>query len=313
MKNLLRFFIILYLILPVVIFGQQLENPGFEDWENVGTVRDEPVDWSTIQTCDNPSIALLAPLTYDRSTDAHTGNYSLKLFNYAVYNIVATGAITNGRFHAEFDLAASFSYTVQNDPQWNTPFTARPDSLVGWFKFYPQGDDDAQFKVILHVDSCKLPAHGTMPDWVGMAVNVTERSVTYDTWTRFAVPFIYFDNRTPQYELTVINSGDSTSSINGSYLLVDDLKLVYGPSGISNPGVPESFLIYNDGRLDINLEPAEEYLNRRFYLIDMTGQTVLSKQLESNQVMIPAGLPQGVYVAVLNGKVRQSVQKIMIR
>ena len=152
-----------------------------------------------------------------------------------------------------------------------------------------------------------------MPNWVVMALHVTERGVTYDTWTRFSVPFVYYNDSTPEYVLTVVNSGDSTSAIDSSYLLADDLQLIYGPSGISNPGIPESFLINSNGRLEIKLEPAEEYLHRWLYLYDMTGQTVLSKQLENDQVILPAGLPQGVYVAVLNGRNRQFVQKIMIR
>jgi hypothetical protein len=314
MKIPLRVFLLLSLMLPAAFYGQQLENPGFENWEDIGTGLIEPVDWSTIKTSDDPGISSLAPLTYDRSEDAHTGYYALKLYNVQVFaNLVATGAITNGRFHAEYDLAASYSYTQQDDPKWNTPFTARPDSLVGWFKFFPNEDDAAQFKVILHVDSCTLPENGTLPNWVGMAVNITERGVTYDTWTRFSVPFEYFNDSTPEFVLTVINSGDSTSAIDGSYLLVDDLQLVYGPAGISNPGIPESFLINGNDKLVIKLEPAEEYLHRWLYLYDVTGQTILSKKLENNQVILPAGLPPGVYVAVLDGSNRRFVQKIMIR
>lgn len=313
MKSPLRFFILLSLMLPAFFYGQQLENPGFENWENAGTVKDEPVDWSTIKTCDDPWIASNAPVTFDTCSDAHTGNYSLKLYNVKAFGIVATGAICNGRFHAEFDIDASYSYTDQSDPQWNTPFTSRPDSLTGWFKFFPKEDDAAQFKVILHVDECKLPENGTLPNWVGMAVHVTERGITYADWTRFSVPFTYFDDRTPEYVLTVINSGDSTSAIDSSYMFVDDLQLIYPESGISNPGIPESFLIVAPDRLVVNFESEEKYLHQWFYLINVTGQTVLSRQLENNQVMLPVNLPQGVYVAVLKSKTQQYVQKVMIR
>jgi hypothetical protein len=313
MKRPLRFFLLLLLTLPVSFFGQQLENPGFENWENAGTVKDEPVDWSTIKTSDDPGISSVAPVTFDRSEDAHSGNYSLKLYNVKVFGFIATGAITNGRFHAEFNLDSSYSFTQQDDPRWNTAFTSRPDSLVGWFKYFPKEDDAAQFKVILHVDECKLPEFGTKPNWVGMAVKVTEHGVTYDTWTRFSVPFTYFDDRTPEYVLNVVNSGDSTSAIDSSYLLVDDLQLVYGPAGISNPGHPESFIAIGDDRLILQLEPAEEYLHRWLYLYDITGQTVFSKKLENNEVILPASILQGVYVAVLEGRNRQFVQKIMIR
>ena len=313
MKNHLRISIFSLLILPVIIYGQQLENPGFENWEDAGTVKDEPVDWSTIKTCDEPGTGAVAPVTFERSEDAHSGNYSLKLYNVYVPPIVATGAITNGRFHAEFDLDLSYSYTDATDPQWYTPFTAHPDSLVGWFKFFPQGNDAAQFKVIPHIDECKLPENGTMPNWVGMAVFVTEHGVTYDTWTRFSVPFHYFNGTTPEYVLAVFNSGDSTTAVTGSYLLADDLQLVYSSSGISDHELAESFLFVARDRLTLDLEPAREYLDQWFYLIDVKGQTVFSEQMEGNQVMLPSGLTPGIYVALLNGRTKQHVQKVMIQ
>jgi len=300
-------------MLPVVFYGQQLENPGFEYWEDEGTVRDEPVDWSSIKTSDDPGISAVAPLSYDRSEDAHSGNYSLKLFNVNAFDLIATGAITNGRFHAEFDFDSSYSFTQADNPKWHTVFTARPDSLTGWFKFFPSENDAAQFKVVLHVDECKLPANGTMPNWVGMAVYVTDNGVTYENWTRFSVPFTYFNETTPEYELTVINSGDSTIAADGSYLFVDDLQLIYHPSGVSDPEPAGSFLFVAHDRLFINFESEEEYLHQWFYLINVTGQTVLTKQLDNSQVILPVTLPQGVYVAVLKGKTRQYVQKITIR
>jgi hypothetical protein len=312
MNNPLRIFFLAITLLPLVLFGQQLENPGFENWENAGTVKDEPVDWSTIKTSDDPGISAVAPVTFARCDTAHSGNYSLRLYNVKVFGLIATGAITNGRFHAEFNLDSSYSFTKPDDPRWNTAFIWRPDSLVGWFKFYPKEDDRAQFKVILHVDECKLPANGTTPNWVGMAVYVTEPGITYDNWTRFSVPFDYYKDDIPQYELTVLNSGDSTIASDSSLLLADDLQLIYPASGISEHRIAEPFLSQTSNSLVIDLKNDPEYLNQWFYIIDINGQTVLTKQLESSEVDLPVGLRPGVYVAVLKGKSRQFSQKIII-
>jgi hypothetical protein len=312
MKNFILIIVASVFSLPLLFYGQQLENPGFENWENAGTVKDEPVDWSTIKTSDDPGISAVAPVTFDRSDDSHSGLYSLKLYNLAVFGIVATGAITNGRFHAEFNLDESYSFTQADDPKWHTPFTWRPDSLQGWFKFFPREDDRAQFKVILHVDECKLPENGTFPNWVGMAVYVTEPGVTYDTWTRFSVPFDYYQDIIPEYELTVLNSGDSTTAVDSSYLLVDDLALIYPASGISERRLAEPFLTVSAGKLILDLGDEGEYLDQWFYLVDITGQTVLSVRLAQNQVAIPEQLAKGVYVAVLKGKSRQYSQKVSI-
>jgi hypothetical protein len=184
---------------------------------------------------------------------------------------------------------------------------------VGWFKYFPKENDKAQFKVILHVDECKLPENGTMQNWVGMAVYVTDPGTTYENWTRFSVPFTYFNDSTPEHELTVINSGDSTTAADSSYMFVDDLELIYSSSGISDQKIHDAFLTVAPDRLIINLKSEQEYHNQWFYLIDMTGQTVMTTQLENDQVMLPDIIPQGVYVAVLKGETRQYVQKVMIR
>jgi len=313
MKRSIPFFFTLLLSIPVYLSGQQLENPGFENWENAGTVKDEPVDWSTIKTADDPGIAAVAPVTFDRSTDAHSGNYSLKLYNLSVFGLVATGAITNGRFHAEFDLSKSYSYTQHDDPKWHTVFTWRPDSLVGWFKFFPNDDDRCQVKVILHVDECKLPENGTLPNWVGMAVYVSEPGVTHDTWTRFSVPFDYYSDILPEYELTVLNSGDSTTAVDSSYMLIDDLQLIYPSSGISEHRVAEPFLTIMQNTIHIDLADQEEYLGQWFYIIDISGRTILQRKPESNRIDIPENIPAGTYVAVLKGKSQQYSQQIIIR
>jgi hypothetical protein len=145
-----------------------------------------------------------------------------------------------------------------------------------------------------------------------MAVYVTEPGVTYDAWTRFSVPFDYFNDSIPEYELTVINSGDSTTAADSSWLLVDDLEVIYGPAGIGEHRLAEPFLYESNDKLVISLKKEEDYLNHWFYLIDVTGQTVLSVRLESAEVSLPANLPPGAYVAMLKGKTRQYSQKIVI-
>lgn len=302
----------LILLIPMSFQGQQIENPGFENWEPITSQLSEPVDWNTIKTADNDTIVAVAPVTYEKSTDAHSGNFALKLYNVRVAGLVATGAICNGRFHAEFDLSKSYSYSDTTDARWHTPFTYRPDSLAGWFKYFPQEDDRAQFKVILHVGECKLPENGTMPNWVGMAVYNTTAGVTYDGWTRFAVPFDYYKDILPRYLLCVINSGDSTDAVENSFLLVDDLKLIYNPSGIPERKNDPGFLkVYKD-RLMVTIHE-NEFKGQLFYLTDITGKPVLTQRLDQQMIMLPTGIQPGVYVAVLNGKSSLYTQKIIIQ
>mgnify|MGYP001554473288 CR=1 FL=1 len=53
---------------------QQFDNPGFEEWDDAGTVIDEPVNWSSIKTGDGGTIINdAAPVVWEQSTDAHSG------------------------------------------------------------------------------------------------------------------------------------------------------------------------------------------------------------------------------------------------
>jgi hypothetical protein len=294
------------------ITAQQIENGGFENWENAGTVKDEPVDWSTIKTCDDPIIASVAPVTYDQTTDAHSGNYALKIYNVTAFGLVATGAICNGRFHAEFNLDSAYSFTDQANPLWNTPITTRPDSLVGWYKYFPKEDDKAQFKAVLHVDECTLPAFGTLDNWVGMAYHKTEAGVTYGEWTRFSVPFEYYSDDAPEYILCTMNSGDSTDAVDSSYLIIDDLELIYKSSGIDDPVARGGWINTYSTHAEIIIASEEEFQGMSFRLISLTGQSVYTTILNSRQITFPI-LPQGIYIATLQGKSGLYNQKIMIR
>ncbi|MFU8842964.1 MAG: hypothetical protein ACNA7V_04055 [Bacteroidales bacterium] len=204
-------------------FAQQPENPGFEFWENVGLNVPEPVDWSSIKTSDGGStINTFAPYVWDQSTDAHTGNYSVKLYNNSALGIVASGMVTNGRVHAEIS-GTGWAFTDPANSQWNTPLTLKPDSVAVWIKYTPAGSDVAQVKALLHTGSAKIP-DAAQTNWIAMAeIDIPE---TLTTWTRVSAPFNYFNSNTPQYILFVLSAA-GTSATMGSEAYFDDLELIY--------------------------------------------------------------------------------------
>lgn len=213
------------LIYNPVIPNFQAENPGFELWEDVGLNTDEPVDWSSIKTSDDSFINGLAPYVWDKSTDAHSGNYSVKLFSAPILSIVAAGAITNGRVHANINPDLGYMYTDINDSRWNTPFAGKPDSIAVWLKYLPQGADTAQVKVILHTGTAKIP-DPTMNNWVGSAfINVPE---TTNGWMRFSAPIDYLNNTEPEYVLFVVSTA-GTIATEGTIAYYDDFEFIYNP------------------------------------------------------------------------------------
>lgn len=214
------------------LYGQtQLDNSGFETWENVSAPEEEPTNWSSLKTAD--ALAWAAPVVCAQAGSAHSGSYCVHLTNVSSWGVVANGLLTNGRVHADFDPELGYVFTEPTDAQWYQTFSDRPDSLVGWFKYAPQGSDKGKVEILLHDNTAQgiLPETGSITHWVAKARY--DIATTTSTWTRFSVPFNYFNGNTPDYILAVCSSGDSTVAVDGSELWLDDLELIYNPNVVS--------------------------------------------------------------------------------
>ncbi|MCF6170659.1 MAG: T9SS type A sorting domain-containing protein [Bacteroidales bacterium] len=290
---------------------QQFQNPGFEDWEEVGLGPNlmEPVNWSSIKTSDRPDLNDLAPVVWGKSEDAHSGNYSLYLHNFAVFGIVATGTITNGRVHASMTPDSGFVFTDLDDDQWNTPFTGRPDSVVGWYKANPMTDDHPAVRVVLHTGYQQLP--GDESNIVAEAMlNLPGETVT--EWTRFSVPFVYEKDVQPEYLLAILYSGNGTEAIGGSEAWFDDVEMIY-PTGIDDFTADNFQVFYTYGALNVNLSGAHRQ-TAQLRLTDLVGRVVYEKQIEtqvSNRFLI--NLPDGIYIASISAAGSTFAKKVLVQ
>ncbi|MBE9480120.1 MAG: hypothetical protein IMY69_00325 [Bacteroidetes bacterium] len=225
-KSLLLFMIILGFI--YCSFGQNIiENPGFELWEDAGASVDEPVDWNSIQTSDADfMIRNFAPVVLNRSTDAYRGKYSLQLINKSAAGTVDPGLTTNGRIHAVMDREKGYIYTDTADSRWNTPFTARPDSIVGWYKCFPKEGDNGKVQVVIHTGMASISENNSKKNWIGTAQFLLPSSEV-SSWTRFSTPFTYFNSNTPEYILIILTSGNGLKAVDGSEAYFDALELKF--------------------------------------------------------------------------------------
>lgn len=229
------------LFLTTLLFAQpQLENAGYETWVDVSSATAEPVEWSSVKSSDGGSlINAFAPQLCWRSPDAHTGEYSVNLRTVTSAVGAATGLLTNGRVHAEFTVANSYVFSDLANAEWNTVCGSRPDSLIGWYKATPAPGDHAKITALMHVAQGKMPMFDTYPNWVGSAA-WTANGDTVSTWTRFAVPFNYLDERAPEHVLLAMACGDSTLSTIGTQAWFDDMGLIYNV--YATPDEPIAFV-----------------------------------------------------------------------
>lgn len=313
MKKLLLSVIILTLSIAGLYAQQQAQNGGYEDWEDIGSGLEEPVDWSSIKTSDNETLNPIAPVVWEKSSDAHTGSFSLKLFNVSPFpGIVASGTITNGRVHSDMNPDLGYVFTDPDDEQWHTVFTERPDSIAFWIKFFPQDGDSAQIQALLHVGEGTLPATETnQENWVGYArMNIAG---TYDTWTRFSVPFTYYNEDDPEYVLIILTSGNGTTPVTDSYALYDDIEFIYNPNGINN--IPTSrFNIYGFDNI-IYLGDLYNNFNKNssIEIFSLNGNKIWSAAINSDRVRINNIVSKGIYIVRITSKDESFSQKLFIR
>jgi type IX secretion system substrate protein len=310
----MRKIILSILILLIAGYGycQQLENPGFEEWESIGADEDEPVNWSSIKTSDTPSLNTLAPVVWGKSTDAHSGNYSLLLFNFyiSLINNVAAGTITNGQVHSDFNPDNGYVFTNQDDEKWHTQFTKRPDSVVGWFKCNPVEGDFGTVKFLLHTGYSALPGIDNNNIAIAYYELPTEEATE---WTRFSAPFIYTSDNNPEYVLSVITSGNGTDALAGSTALFDDFEFIYNPSSIDEI-TDDHFVVYQkNNKLVVNLKNNNSN-SYTFTLFDILGKPISSSSIideESNHIDISDVVP-GIYIAVATESNTKYAKKILI-
>jgi hypothetical protein len=313
MKQTILLALVFLFILPPVVYAQtQFENAGFEEWEDIplGNIP-EPVDWSSIRTCLPVELQEVTPDVWNISDDAHTGNHSVYLTNVFIFGFVATGTLTNGRILADLDPTAGNSHTDAEDPRWNTPFTARPDSLVGWYKSIPTEGDFPTVHVVLHTDYASIPQDDSST-WVGEAfIELSTSEVS--TWTRFSTPFHYYSDGNPEYLLTILTAGNATDALDGSEVWFDDLEMIYNSSSVTEYNAERLSVFAAGGRLNILLEDGKMG-QADMRISDITGRTVYKQKITTGlQNSLQPGLTEGIYIVSVSYEDRLYTQKVFLR
>jgi hypothetical protein len=214
-----------------VMFGQTtIPNGDFEAWQSVGNSDEEPTNWNGNKT--GGGLANLGPQTcFRESTNPHSGTYCLKLDNASFFGTPINATATTGRIEApNSNPVNGYINTLTTNSDHSAPFTGRPDSLVGWFRFDQGGTDIGRIQAVLH-DSFDYATPDQVPTSTPYKISEAIFDLPNGTttgWTRFAVPFNYINGNTPAYILLIATASGVPGSANSSTVLwVDDLSLVY--------------------------------------------------------------------------------------
>lgn len=217
-----------------------------ENWDNPTSANAEPIGWNSTKTSNGPFTAFTPQTCWRDTSTLNGGSYCAKVVSGNALGVVVNGALTTGRVEApSTNKSEGYIQSLVSNSNFRMPFTGRPDSLVFWYRFTKQGSDYPRVEARLHVGYAyapEAPVNGNHPDstqniiaraqWTGPAASQA-------TWVRISVPFVYVDNRTPQYILvTSTSSGDQLNGSQNTTLWLDEFQTIYNPTiatGTINP------------------------------------------------------------------------------
>lgn len=216
----------------------QIGNPGFENWESVSG-GSEPVNWNSFLTASG-SLTSFSANQIDESSDARpgsSGSKSVRVWSrhISLVNVVANGNITLGRINMGSSTASSssnYNKSIISDANFSEVMTERPDSIVFWVKFTPNGHNgNARMKATIHDNyEYRDPEDAAaMPHVLGIAeLNYPS---TGGQWVRKSVPFNYTGPATSAnfILLTFTTNENPGGGAGNDQVWIDDVELVYVP------------------------------------------------------------------------------------
>ena len=259
----------LILIFSVYVSGlwaQATPNSGFESWTHVTglSTYDTPDNWD----CANGATAITGTLTCYKATaaaDIHSGTAAMRLITKQIgapFNQLAPGAATTGKIN-----------TTTQVIDGGIPYTLRPDSIVGWYKYTSVQSQNGMVQFHL------FGARGNS-DTIATAVFKTP-AATVGIYTRFTTPLVYRSTNavTNSMWILVSSNNDGATGV-GSTLYVDDIDLIFNTVGISEQNKPE-FTISPNPAVDQLIVKNESNLKAQFVLYDVTGHKIAEEKLTS--------------------------------
>ena len=216
-------------IFSIQLSAQQIPNSGFENWTN-----SKPDKWAT----SNQSIPLLGTFNAvtKETADPQQGTASVKLSVLSIYipfngTYRLPGLLTLGKLN--IDVAAQTASVTGG-----IPFTATPEKLTGYYKYYPVNNDQC----VLGWGLTRW-ANGTR-DTIGYGL--IDTNVILNTWTYFEIPLRYHKPLSPDTMNILFLNSNPLDGLDhtGTNMWIDNLAFVYGYVGIEGVSFPEQMRIY---------------------------------------------------------------------
>jgi len=282
---------------------QQLQNGDFESWEAVPG-GSEPVNWNSFLTAGG-GLASLAANQIEVSADVRPGSSgvkSVKIWSRVPFpTLIANGNLTLGKINmgsSQATNADNYNRTITTDPAFNQVMQDKPDSIVFWTKFTPNGHSGkARMKATIHdnYDYRDPEDAASMLHIVGTAVD--NFPSTNGQWVRKSIPFEY---NGPATDAAYVLLTFTTSEVAGGgkkddFLWIDDVEFIYNELSVDKNQLLNTVSIYPNPVKEVltisNVQKATNYT-----IHSVLGEVIMKGELNDFTNKIETNkIQKGVY------------------
>lgn len=307
----------------------QLNNSGFEDWENVGSATEEPLEWNSFKTASG-ILATYASQQINKSSvvrPGSTGTSSCLIWSKNIIGVIANGNVTTGQINmANMTPTNTDNYNITHtaDAAFSEALGVKPDSIVFWARFKPVntgGTDSARMRAVIHDTYDYRDPSGSDANAPNHVVGEATRHIatTNGQWMRVSVPFTYGGPATsPDFVLVTFTTNKTPGGgSGGDSLYIDDISLIYNGLGISDVENTEKLFAFTDANninIDLSLEKSS---TSEIAVYNVYGQMVYQTEVEAQNIQHQINVStfaKGIYiVAVTTEDNRRFTQKISVK
>lgn len=267
----------IYSIIIIANSQNVIPNADFESWTQHSNY-DSPNFWSN----PNSTTASLNifPVTKE-SVIKHSGLHSVKIQSKSIFGTPIPGLITLGDFSVNI-------VTMQATISGGIEFTARPNSLKGYFQYEPVSNDEAFIGILM------LKKTGNIWDTIG--TGQFRNSTRIVNWTEFSADITYTSTENPTHMNIIIVSSDINLPQPNSTLYIDNLRLTY-PMSIDETNNNDIKIFYSNDNLNI-INPKSHNIDI-IEIYNLEGKLIFNQNINSfseNININVSGLKKGIYL-----------------
>jgi len=270
-------------------FSQTIPNSGFEDWTG-----GQPTGWSTF----NSTVSGGATQT----NDAYAGSSAVKLQTKNLLFQPVPGTVTLGTITIS-GMNASITGGI--------PFTFRPDSLTGYYKYTPSGSDRN------YVGLALFKYNTTTNNADTLAKGFFGNNTSVSAYTRFSFPVEYLMSGNPDTLNVLGMSSMAGYTTNGSIMFLDELSFVYNTTtgSIATPLNAElRVAAYPNPTADVIYVENPFNSETEIYVHDINGRLVFQTHCKTKGVEINmAEIGKGTYFVQAVSNQQKAVTRVIVR